>query len=77
MKTKRFASIAILALLFFSSIGLVLAHAGEDEYGHHGMMMGGFGIGFFGAICMILVIVVLILLIIWLWKKIQEPSRKK
>ena len=65
-------------LVFISLIGIVNAHTGEDEYGHHdmmsGMMMGSFG-GFgvlFGWVFMILIIVALVLLILWLVKQIQK-----
>jgi uncharacterized membrane protein len=68
-----------LALL---SIGIVMAHEGNDDYVHHGMMSsfyGGHGYGFmwiFGWIFMLLVFIALILFIVWLIKQIQEPVRK-
>lgn len=87
MKTKNKS---ILALVMFSVMFVlniaspVLAHAGEDDYGHHGMMgdcceniMSGFGMGFFGWIFMILVIVALVLFIVWLIKQMQKPKRKR
>lgn len=79
MKNKSFG---IFVMLSFLSILLlaspVLAHVGDDDYGHH-MMMGsfcgsnaGYGMGFYGSIFMILTLIILVLIIIWLYKQIQK-----
>ena len=65
----------ILVLMSFAS-----AHAGEDDYSHHGMMDGMYGYGFmwiFGWLFMILVIVALALLIVWLIKQITSNNKRK
>jgi len=69
--------IGVITLL--SLLSPVLAHSGEDDFGHHGMMgnfgmnwMGGFGMGIFMWIFMILIVIVLILFIAWLIKQIQK-----
>lgn len=84
MKTKQFVYFTMIVLVFASLASPVLAHSGEDEYNHHGMMggfyggmIGGFGMGFFGWIFMILIIVALILFIVWLIKQIQEPKQRR
>ncbi len=78
MKSKQFVYLAMIVLVFISLASPVLAHAGEDDYAHHGMMggMGGMMWGF-GWIFMILIIVALILFIVWLIKQIQEPKRRR
>jgi hypothetical protein len=72
--------INLIIPIVISMINTVLAHAGEDDYGHHmmggmyNMMYGGYGFGwmFLGWLIMILIIILLILLIIWLIKQIQK-----
>jgi uncharacterized membrane protein len=78
MKTKQLLVSVVFLLLSFMSP--VLAHAGDGDYDHHGMMSGSyawFGMGFFGWTFMILIVVALVLFIVWLVKQIQEPERKR
>ncbi len=83
MKAKQIAYLVMVSLVFVSLASPVLAHAGEDDYDHHGMMngfysgMGWLGMGFFGWIFMILIVVALVLFIVWLIKRIQEPKRRR
>lgn len=67
----------------FSLISFASAHTGNDEFDHHGMMGGlygmmsgnwGYGGMFFGWLINLSVIAVLVLLIVWLIKKIQEKK---
>ncbi len=81
MKSKQFVYLAMILLVFISLASPVLAHAGEDDYDHHGTMggmMGGLGgmMGF-GWIFMILIIVASIWFIVWLIKQIQEPKLRR
>jgi uncharacterized membrane protein len=76
MKNKFFI---IIAGIFFSLIGIVSAHVGDDYYDHHGWMMGNywsFGWAFMWMF-MSLIIVGLVLLIIYLIKKIQNEDKIK
>ena len=71
MKNKILLSVLLVSLL---SLSFVVAHTGEDDFGHHSMMggmYGGTGM-FFGWIFGILVLLALILLIVWLIKQIQK-----
>ena len=78
---SRIVFVLVSLLLILSVASSVLAHVGEDDYGHHGMMGGYFGgmwgMSLFGWVFMILIIVALILFIIWMIKQIQEPKRKR
>ncbi|RMD67789.1 hypothetical protein D6817_00500 [Candidatus Pacearchaeota archaeon] len=69
-----------IAVVFLISLGSVFvsAHAGDDEFAHHGMteFYGMFGMGF-GWIFMVLIIILLILFIIWLVKQIQDKPRRR
>ena len=77
---KKLSLILIILLSSLISLsGIVIAHTGDDDYGHH--MMGGFmgtygmgmwGMGIFGWIFSLLIIVIFILLIAWLIKQIQK-----
>ena len=56
----------------------IMAHSGDDSYGHHSMM-GGYGgnmggIWFFGWIFMLLIIIALVVFIVWMIKKIQQEK---
>ena len=74
MKNKILVGVGII----LSLISFVVAHEGEDIYGHHSgmgaMMYGAYGTGgiFFGWLVSILVVIALVLLIIWLVKQIQK-----
>ncbi len=49
MKAKQIAYLVMVSLVFVSLASPVLAHAGEDDYDHHGMMNGFYsGMGWFG-----------------------------
>jgi len=81
-KYGMFALSGLLSVLLLASP--ILAHVGDDNYSHHGMMdgsyggmMDGYGMFFFGWIFMILIIIILVLVIIWLYKQIQEPRKRK
>lgn len=69
--------LSILFLTFLALTSFASAHAGDDDFGHHSMMMGnwmgaGYGMGIFTFIIYFLIIIVLVLLIIWLIKQIQK-----
>jgi uncharacterized membrane protein len=83
-KNKLFVFVVLSLIGILSLASPVLAHAGEDDYSHHGMMggmMGGtYGYGFmwiFGWVFMILIIVALILFIVWLIKQIQDDRPRR
>ena len=72
---KKINLISFLGLMTIL-INFISAHVGEDEFNHHGMMSGFYGMSFFGWFFMALIIVILILLIIWLINQIQESKRR-
>ena len=71
-----------LTISLIVSFPMIIAHEGDDDYDHHGMMSGFYGNGMwfgmwiYGWIFMILIIVAIILFIIWMIKQLQEPKRK-
>ena len=77
---NKLTNLMVFSILILVSLALpVLAHTGEDDYGHHGMMggmmSGAYGFGgmwLFGWAFAILVLVALVLLIVWLLKQIQK-----
>lgn len=73
---KKINLISFVLTMFVGLTSFVSAHAGEDNFSHHGMMGSGF-MWLFGWFFMILVVVALVLLIIWLIKQIQKPRRKR
>ena len=80
---KKIINFATTVLMLVSLMSFSLAHTGEDEFGHHGMMgrmmAGGYGYGasVFGWVFMTLVLIILVLLIAWLIKQLQEPVKRK
>lgn len=83
MKKLNLIFLSIMSIVLLAN-GFISAHAGEDLYGHHGMMngmmSGAYGYGFawlFGWIFMILVIVALVLFVIWLIKQIQKTEKRR
>lgn len=73
MKSKN---LFILLILVINSSSLLLAHTESESFGHHGMMHGISGMGFFGWLSSLLFLSLLVLLIAWLIKQIQEPQRR-
>jgi len=76
MIKKIYGVFVLLSILLL--VSPVLAHIGDDDYGHH-MMMGsfcgssaGYGMGLFGSVFMILILIILVLVVMWLYKQIQK-----
>jgi len=74
LKTLIFTSFFFLLAL----ANPIMAHSGDDTYGHHSMM-GGYwgginGMWVFGWIFMLLIIIALVVFIVWMVKKIQQEK---
>jgi hypothetical protein len=79
MKSKKTRKFILTSSLFLMALASpIMAHSGDDSYGHHSMM-GGYwgntgGTLIFGWLFMLLLIISLILFIIWMIKKIQQEK---
>lgn len=79
----KFSKLFLLGLFVFSLFSFVGAHVGEDDYSHHGMMDGVWGmnsfysLGIFMWIFLLLVIVILVLIIILLTKRVESGNKKR
>lgn len=74
MKKKNLISFLGLTTIL---INFISAHAGEDEFNHHGMMSGFYGMNFFGWLFMSLVIIALFLFVIWLINELTGNKKHK
>jgi len=70
----------LASFLTLLTIAPIMAHSGEDQYGHHSMMSGYWGginsMWIFGCIFMILGTIALVVFIVWMIKQTQQPMKK-
>ncbi len=68
--------IAICAILLINFFGFSRMGRYGMRGGFYSNIIGGFGMGFFGWIFMLLIIVALVLLIVWLAGQIKESKKR-